>query len=87
MSSLRRLNIAGSAVSDLTSVTSLPLERLIFTPGRIQRGLDELRRIPTLRTLGTTFDGQMPADEFWKALDAGQLPTTSSVGIGSEAQP
>jgi internalin A len=73
MSSLRRLNIAEAAVTDLTPLARVRLERLIFTPSRIENGLDVVRQMPTLQTLGTNFDRQMPAAEFWKALDAGQL--------------
>ena len=75
MPTLRRLNVAGTAVADLTPLAGLRLERLIFTPSKIERGLEAVREMPSLQTLGTNFDTLMPAAEFWRKHDAGEFAT------------
>jgi internalin A len=71
LADLRRLNIARTSVTDLTPIAGLKLDRLIFTPSTIDRGIDAVRNMPTLQTLGVDFDHQQPATEFWTAYDAG----------------
>lgn len=73
MESLRRLNLAGSAVTDLTPLAGLELERLIFTPAKITKGIEAARTMPSLQTLGTTFDDVMPSQAFWNRYDAGEF--------------
>lgn len=68
--SLKRLNIAGSAVTDLTPLQGLRLERLIFTPGKITRGLEIVRGMTSLQNIGPSFDEVQPPDEFWAGWDA-----------------
>lgn len=78
---LKRLHIARSEVTDLTPLRWLRLERLVFTPSKIQSGMDVVRNMPTLREIGTAFgesdwgiaDRMMPAAEFWSLFDAGQI--------------
>lgn len=78
MESLRRLNIVDTPITDLTPLSQLRLERLLFSPERIKSGLQAVRSMPSLQTLGTSFEGQMPAAQFWQAFDAGQLPPADS---------
>ena len=77
MSTLRRLNIADTPVTDLTPLAELRLERLILTPSRIRNGLEELRQMGSLAAIDTSFDGEqpqaMPAAEFWRRYDAGEF--------------
>jgi internalin A len=75
MTSLRRLNIAGSTVSDLTPLADLRLERLIFTPSRITEGIDVVRRMESLRELDVEFrePERMKPAEFWRRYDAGEF--------------
>ncbi len=78
--SLRRLHIAETKVTDLTPLAGLKLERLIFTPGNIDRGLNVIRNMPTLKALDIQFDGVAPVktpEEFWQAYDAGVLNGSS----------
>lgn len=74
---LQRLHIGGSAVTDLTPVGSLQLTRLVFTPSRIKKGLDLVRKMPSLKELGTRFDDnaddKMPPATFWELYDKGEL--------------
>lgn len=70
---LKRLNIAGTKVTDLTPLKSLQLTRLIFTPNRIRQGLDVVRSLSTLTELDVEFDDKKPLQPaaFWKKFDAG----------------
>ncbi len=74
---LQRLHIGETPVKDLTPITRLPLTRLVFTPSMVEKGIDELRRIPTLRELATTFEDDMSSlmtpPDFWAKYDAGEL--------------
>ncbi|QDT63765.1 leucine-rich repeat domain-containing protein [Calycomorphotria hydatis] len=65
MNSLQRLNIAGSEVTDLTPLAGLSLERLIFTPDKITKGLDALREMNSLTQLGEDFSRLRPPAQFW----------------------
>lgn len=70
---IQRLHIGGTDVSDLTPVRDMRLTRLIFTPSKIEKGLEHARSMPTLQQIGTTFDEMMPPPVFWQAYDAGKI--------------
>ena len=70
---LQRLHIGNTPVTDLTPLRNLPLTRLIFNPSPITKGLMDVRRIPTMREIGTTLEGQQPPIEFWEAYDKGEV--------------
>lgn len=69
MTSLKRLHIGNTMVSDLTPLDGLRLERLVFTPGDIKKGLDGVRKMKSLTEIGTTLETVMPANEFWSRFD------------------
>ncbi len=69
-SSLKRLHIAGAAVTDLSPLEGMKLTRLIFTPENIVRGIDIPRKMDTIFEIGTSFEGMMSPDEFWRQYDA-----------------
>lgn len=69
MTSLKRLNIAEAPVADLTPLKHLKLERLVFTPGNIMKGLDIVRNMKSLKEVGTMLDTLMPPEEFWLRYD------------------
>jgi internalin A len=71
MTTLRRLNIAGTEVSDIRPVTGLRLDRIFLSPGEITQGMDELRNIPSLGKIGTSHEHQFPASDFWERYDVG----------------
>jgi Leucine-rich repeat (LRR) protein len=71
---LKRLHIAETPVTDLTPLKGLALDRLIFTPSRIRKGLEIVREMQSLQELGTTFENRMPPDVFWHLYDTGGLP-------------
>ena len=73
---LERLHIADSAVTDLTPVQSMRLTRLVFTPKRIEKGIEFARKSETLREIDVEFpapQGRKPMSpaEFWTRYDAG----------------
>jgi len=70
---LRRLHVGGSAVTDLTPLGKLKLDRLIFTPSKVTKGLDGIRGMKSIREIGPTLEGRMAPDAFWKMYDDGKL--------------
>jgi internalin A len=78
MTELRRLHIGDCAAQDLSPLAGLHLTQLIFTPGRVARGMEHVRQMPTLQEIGTRFDDPensdvMPAAKFWELYDTGQI--------------
>lgn len=73
MSTLRRLNIVDTPISDLTPLKGLQLERITLTPANIKTGIEVLRDMPTLSQILTTMEGnpRQAAAEFWQKYDAG----------------
>lgn len=70
--SLQRLNIANSGVTDLTPLKELRLQRLIFSPEKITKGLDVIRSMSSLRKIGPSFDEVVEPAQFWAQWDAKQ---------------
>ncbi len=71
---LKRLHIAGSAVTDLTPVQWMRLTRLIFTPSRIEKGIEFARESETITEIGVEFSEDHPPMKpavFWERYDAG----------------
>jgi Leucine-rich repeat (LRR) protein len=76
MTTLKRLNIANTPITDLRPLEGLGLERLIFTPQKITEGLDIVRGMPTLRELDIEFENgslTRSPESFWAAWDAGEI--------------
>lgn len=67
-----RLNLSNSDVTDLTPLKDMPLQRLIFTPAKIKKGMDVVRGNKSIQGIGTNFENVKAAAEFWKAYDASQ---------------
>ena len=53
MSSLQRLNIIDTPVTDLTPLSRLALQRVLLTPKKIKTGWEVLRDMPTLEVIDT----------------------------------
>jgi hypothetical protein len=74
---LMRLHIGEAPVRDLTPLAGLRLTRLVFTPATVEKGIDEVRTIPTMTEIGTQFEDQantlMPPAVFWPKYDAGEF--------------
>ena len=53
---IQRLHIGETLITDLTPLKGVNLTRLVFSPERIKRGLDVVKRLSNLREIGTKFD-------------------------------
>ena len=76
MTSLKRLNISQTDVTDLTPLAGLELSRLIFSPEKITKGIEAVRNMASLQELDTSFEGNsrpMSPSEFWERYDAGEF--------------
>lgn len=71
VSTLRRLNIAETQVTDVTPLKGLGLERIILTPERIRTGMEHLRAMKSLVLIQTSIEEEMSAEDFWKRYDLG----------------
>jgi hypothetical protein len=51
------------------------LTGICFTPKNITKGLDVIRQMRSLKTIGVAWEAKdhFPADEFWKKYDAGEF--------------
>jgi hypothetical protein len=72
---LKRLFIHGTGVADLRPLQGMPLEHIRLTPRNITQGLDVLRDMKGLKTIGTGwFDTPAwPPAEFWARYDKGEF--------------
>jgi hypothetical protein len=70
---LMKLAIQGTGITDLTPVQGMPLEEIRLTPKNISRGLDILRGMKSLKTIGIDYNQSWPAAEFWKRYDNGEF--------------
>jgi Leucine-rich repeat (LRR) protein len=71
---LKRLSLQGTGVSDPSPLKDLPLEDIRLTPRNItNQGLDTLRNMKSLKTIGTDWNQAWPAAEFWARYDKGEF--------------
>ncbi len=70
---LRLLWIYETGITDLTPLQGMPLEEMRLTPKNITRGLDVLRDMKSLKTIGISQDQSWPAAEFWERYDKGEF--------------
>jgi Leucine-rich repeat (LRR) protein len=71
---LNSLNLVRSKVSDMAPIQGLTLEDIRLTPGKINaRGFAVLRKMKTLKSIGTDWNSVWPAAEFWARYDKGEF--------------
>jgi hypothetical protein len=70
---LRALGIDNTDITDLTPLQGMPLKDIRLTPKNITRGLDILRDMKSLNTIGIAWDQSWPAAEFWERYDKGEF--------------
>jgi hypothetical protein len=71
---LRRIMLQGTRVSDLAPLKDMPLEEIRLTPKHLtKRGLENLRAMKSLKTIGTEWNRGWPASEFWARYDKGEF--------------
>jgi serine/threonine protein kinase/formylglycine-generating enzyme required for sulfatase activity/Leucine-rich repeat (LRR) protein len=68
---LKTLSIYDTGITDLTPLQGMPLEEIRLTPKNITRGLDILRDMKSLKTIGIGLASAQvwPAAEFWERYD------------------
>jgi formylglycine-generating enzyme required for sulfatase activity len=71
--SLTVLAIEHTGVTDLGPLQGMPLAEVRLTPKNITRGLDVLRDMKGLKTIGIAPNQSWPAAEFWERHDKGEF--------------
>ncbi|MFI5459556.1 MAG: hypothetical protein ACHRXM_29375 [Isosphaerales bacterium] len=71
---LKRLGLQGTKVAGLSSLKDMPLEEIRLTPKNITRqGLNVLRNMRSLKSIGTDWNQVWPAAEFWARYEKGEF--------------
>ncbi|QDU21310.1 bifunctional serine/threonine-protein kinase/formylglycine-generating enzyme family protein [Urbifossiella limnaea] len=72
---LKSLSMFESSVTDLSPLKGMQLESIRLTPKNITQGLDILRGMKSLKTIGIHFFPEKiwPAAEFWERYDKGEF--------------
>jgi Leucine-rich repeat (LRR) protein len=70
---LKTLSVYATGVTDLTPLQGMPLEEIRLTPKNITKGVDILRKLNSLKTVGTDAHQSWPAAEFWARYDKGEF--------------
>ncbi len=71
---LSRLMLQGTKVSGLSPLAEMELEEIRLTPKNItKKGLDILRNMKSLKTIGIEWNRAWPAAEFWARYDKGEF--------------
>ncbi len=70
---LTELYIDKTGITDLTPLQGMPLEDIRLTPKNITKGLDILRAMKSLKTIGVDWNQSWPAAEFWQRYDKGEF--------------
>jgi hypothetical protein len=70
---LRELAIDNTGITHVTPLQGMPLVLLRLTPKNITRGLDILRDMKNLNTIGIAWKQSWPAAEFWERYGKGEF--------------
>lgn len=70
---LSYLDCANTQVIDLSPLEEMNLSQALFTPKRITKGIETIRQMKGLQTIGTHWSQKLPAAQFWKKYDAGEF--------------
>jgi len=70
---LKVLLIDNTGITDLTPLQGMPLEDIRLTPKNITKGLDILRDMKSLKTIGLRWQRGWPTAEFWERYDKGEF--------------
>jgi Leucine-rich repeat (LRR) protein len=74
LKNLKMLQLYGSKVSDLLPLKEMSLELIMLTPKDVStQGLDLLRGMTCLKTIGPNPWGLLPAAEFWARYEKGEF--------------
>jgi Leucine-rich repeat (LRR) protein len=67
------LDCGRTKVSDLTPLQGMNLNLFSFTPKNITKGLDVIRQMKSIQSIGLDSDNRFHPDDFWKKYDAGEF--------------
>jgi hypothetical protein len=70
---LKRLYIYGTRVTDLKPLQAMQLDDIRLGPKNITQGLDTLRDMKSLKTIGLHHRHALPAAEFWARYEKGEF--------------
>ena len=84
---LVEVDLAGSTVSDLSPILNPSLRTISFSTDKVRRGVNSLRALTTVETIGVSWEERVPAATFWQSYDAGKLPGVAAVVIAKEITP
>jgi hypothetical protein len=70
---LKALAIENTDITDLTPLKGMRLEYIRLTPKNITKGLDILRDMKSLNTIGIGAEQTWRAAEFWQRYDKGEF--------------
>jgi hypothetical protein len=66
---LKILQIGRTGVTDLSPLRDMPLEAVYLTPRNITRGMDVLREMKGVRSIGFSEETALPVAIFWMRYD------------------
>ena len=75
---LRFLRIENTGVRDLRPLQGMPLESILLTARNITQGVDVLRDMKSLKIIGTEWQQDLPAVEFWETELMKRFPAVLS---------
>ena len=70
---LTELSIQRTGVSDLSPLQGMELRQFLFTPKNTTKGLEFIRTMQSLTTIGVGNNQHLPAAEFWERYDKGEF--------------
>ena len=70
---LKTLTIDLTGVTDLKPLQAMRLEDISLTPNNITQGMDILRGMKSLQTIGIGAGQPLPSAEFWARYDDGEF--------------
>ena len=70
---LTMLWIDRTDITDLTPLEGMPLASIRLSPKKITKGLDILRDIKSLQSIGVESNKDLPVAEFWERYDKGEF--------------
>src|SRR3954471_24157262 len=66
---LKKLWGFNTGVTDLNPLRGMPLEEIRLTPNNLTQGLDVLRDMKSLKTIGISYQQDWEAARFWELYD------------------
>lgn len=70
-----------TSVTDLTPLQGMKLTKLSLTPKKISKGMDVIRQMKSLQSIGIVWNEYVPTAEFWKKYDAGEFGKPDAAAI------